>query len=110
MNINNNNNEVNVVELLSYFNEYRLLNIEIEYDLAHLLSGYTFNNNIAGYASVGTLCIDVTKSSGINSILTSNNNLFNAAIIAHEIGHNLGMLHDSTNNDCTLWLYYECYS
>jgi hypothetical protein len=39
------------------------------------------------------------NSGGINQV-TFPNNGFNAAISAHEMGHNFGMKHDSVDNAC----------
>jgi len=92
---------VNGVVYLSRFCHFQS-NHTFEYDAVHLL---TFINVIAtaydivGLAYVGTACTDagcgITQDMNPNSISSS------SEVLAHEIGHNLGSLHDGENNNCT---------
>jgi hypothetical protein len=97
-------NEVCVAQLLSTWNAWRR-NPEntapYEFnDAGHLFSGLDFQASVLGYAGVGSMCTTST-SGGINQMTVTDVDHFNAAIATHEIGHNLGMQHDSTNgNTC----------
>lgn len=66
-------------------------------DAGHLFSGYKFQGSVLGYAGVGSMCT-VAQSGGINQM--TNADAFNGVIGAHELGHNLGMQHDSNGNTC----------
>jgi hypothetical protein len=70
----------------------------VEHDNAQLFSSLDFSGNALGYASVSGMCIQA-QSSGINQ-MTHASDVYNANIVTHELGHNLGMKHDSSGNSC----------
>uniref|UniRef100_A0AAQ5XEG7 ADAM metallopeptidase domain 9 n=1 Tax=Amphiprion ocellaris TaxID=80972 RepID=A0AAQ5XEG7_AMPOC len=53
---------------------------------------------VLGMAFVGTVC-SVTTSGGIN-VYSDNNLAFISTVVAHEMGHNLGMNHDNSRCNC----------
>jgi len=65
-------------------------------DIAHLLVGRDIQGTSIGYAQVSAMCTD--RGGGINQDLSSP--LTVANILAHETGHNLGMLHDDDGCSC----------
>ena len=95
-------NQVGVDDLLNTFNDWRRNKVNTYpysfADAAHLYSAYPFETPVLGYAGVGAMCND-PFSSGIESLLSSSD-FYNSMISAHEIGHNLGSLHDSYSNSC----------
>ncbi|XP_052608816.1 disintegrin and metalloproteinase domain-containing protein 26A-like [Peromyscus californicus insignis] len=97
-------NHVDVTEsidkVLSNFCTWKMSNIDnrIRNDIAHLFARQGYGQHL-GLAYVGTVCIAINCA--VNSFMT---NSFQdmAFIIAHEMGHNLGMPHDE--NYCTCGL------
>ncbi|KAJ8610349.1 hypothetical protein CTAYLR_003873 [Chrysophaeum taylorii] len=92
-------NEVSVSCLLESFQEYALVTHREEFeaifdahlDNVHLLSARDFSSSMVGYAGVSSACS--TESAGVEQA-TSSSLVFVAAVVAHEMGHNLGMAHD----------------
>ncbi|XP_054625073.1 disintegrin and metalloproteinase domain-containing protein 9 isoform X1 [Dunckerocampus dactyliophorus] len=70
------------------------------HDVAQLLVGRpgSFPGNVLGMAFVGSVC-SVTSSGGI-TVFGNNQLLFASTVVAHEMGHNLGMNHDNTRCNC----------
>ncbi|XP_048101487.1 disintegrin and metalloproteinase domain-containing protein 9 [Alosa alosa] len=60
--------------------------------------GTPYPNGVLGMAFVGTVC-SVHNAGGINVFRDSNTAGF-STVLAHELGHNLGMGHDSTGCSC----------
>jgi hypothetical protein len=65
----------------------------LHFDNGQLFSHLDFKGSTVGYASVGQMC--QMYSGGINQMAFSDD-AKNAAIVAHEMGHNFGMLHDDS--------------
>nr|XP_006821011.1 PREDICTED: disintegrin and metalloproteinase domain-containing protein 12-like [Saccoglossus kowalevskii] len=67
-------------------------------DNAQLLTGRTFDGSTVGMASLGGMCSS-ERSAGVNE-----DHGIHAADVAstmtHELGHNIGLLHDTTDCDC----------
>ncbi|KAL4660170.1 disintegrin and metalloproteinase domain-containing protein 28 [Arapaima gigas] len=69
-----------------------------KHDNAHLITGIDFDGATVGLAFIGTLCTD--HSTGV--IQDHNPRAIAVgATLAHEMGHNLGMNHDSSSCICT---------
>jgi hypothetical protein len=76
-------------KILENFNNWR--NAEFnENDNAHLITGVDFDGNTVGLAGLGAMC--GSQSSGINQYT---NDMDTISTMAHELGHNFGMHHDS---------------
>ncbi|KAM5231305.1 disintegrin and metalloproteinase domain-containing protein 29 [Hipposideros larvatus] len=72
-------------------------NRRLPHDLAHLFVRQGYGITL-GLAYVGTVCY-ATTNCGVESFIIDNLYEF-AYIVAHEIGHNLGMVHDVDTCDC----------
>uniref|UniRef100_A0A671RU94 Disintegrin and metalloproteinase domain-containing protein 9-like n=1 Tax=Sinocyclocheilus anshuiensis TaxID=1608454 RepID=A0A671RU94_9TELE len=84
-------------EVLGRFTQWREKELvhRRRHDSAQLIINKGFGGT-AGMAFVGTAC-SRSHSGGINSF-TNNNVMSFASIVAHELGHNLGMNHDDGRN------------
>ncbi|XP_039643439.1 disintegrin and metalloproteinase domain-containing protein 9 [Perca fluviatilis] len=73
----------------------------IRHDIGQLIVGLPkpYGGSILGMAFVGTVC-SASTSGGIN-VFNSNQVNFASTVVAHEMGHNLGMNHD-TGNCCSV--------
>lgn len=92
--------ECSVDTLLSEFNTFRSDTNNIgEHDNAQLFSAHDFQGGVLGYAAVSGMC-QASRSSGINMTPSSQSLEFTSAIVAHEMGHNMGCSHDSSSNTC----------
>ncbi|XP_051829447.1 disintegrin and metalloproteinase domain-containing protein 20-like [Antechinus flavipes] len=77
---------------LDIFSHWKqLINERLPHDVAHLFVRYNFGRD-KGLAYVGTICHDL-KSVGIDAYVEDNLLEFSVTV-AHELGHNLGMVHD----------------
>jgi hypothetical protein len=94
----NKDGEVDGLDYLRIFHAWRHEHISPLYpnDNGQLFSGLKFQNNSGGFGGVGTMC-NSKLSGGIN-VIPMNNHLVAVLTVAHELGHNLGMNHDSA--DC----------
>jgi len=92
--------------LLDHFNQWGTTQLEAglngvtDYDNRVLLSGRDFQGSTVGLAGVSTMCWKA-RSGNINMCGTGSSAIAScASVVAHEMGHNFGMHHDSSGNDC----------
>ncbi|KAJ8263190.1 hypothetical protein COCON_G00156470 [Conger conger] len=87
-------------EVLGRFVQWREQNLASRrrHDSAQLILKKNFGGT-AGMAFVSTVC-SRSHGGGINAYTNNNVQVF-ASIVAHELGHNLGMNHDRTDCVCT---------
>ncbi|XP_048455916.1 disintegrin and metalloproteinase domain-containing protein 12-like [Rhincodon typus] len=71
----------------------------LQNDNAHLLIGGYFEYSVTGLAPLSMMCSS-DYSGGVN-IDNRSSHLPVSSTLAHEIGHNLGMIHDSPARKCT---------
>ncbi|XP_009873097.1 PREDICTED: disintegrin and metalloproteinase domain-containing protein 9-like [Apaloderma vittatum] len=72
-------------------------------DVGHLIIGRSSYGGSIGMAFVGTVCSQVHG--GSISTLNHNNVLRHATVVAHELGHNLGMKHDDKRCPASYIMY-----
>jgi type II secretory pathway pseudopilin PulG len=68
------------------------------FDNCHLISGYDFEASAVGLAPLGTMCSadnSVAVSQGLGLTTAQS-----AVTMGHEMGHNLGMIHDDGSTGC----------
>jgi hypothetical protein len=65
-------------------------------DLKHLFTGKDIDGSVIGIAYIGVLCAVPSLSFGVTQ---SYMEAANAGIFAHELGHNFGATHDSSNRE-----------
>ncbi|XP_037685035.1 disintegrin and metalloproteinase domain-containing protein 20-like [Choloepus didactylus] len=88
-----------IEELLTEFCiwKHNAFNFRIHHDIVHLIADRSFGMNL-GLAYVGTVCL-AQVNCAVLSFMGYNLADF-SVIMAHELGHNLGMLHDTTYCTC----------
>lgn len=69
-----------------------------DHDSHQLFSGHRFEYPVLGLAGVSQMCKG--RNSGSVTQITLPTLVENAVISAHELGHTIGMWHDSTGNQC----------
>ena len=98
------NGEVDNTVLIDLFHDWRSSPGNTPaHDNGMLYSGLDFKGQTVGYAGVGAMCAPL-QSGGIIQTVDGTapvDTYIGGAIIAHELGHNFGMAHDSpTGNGC----------
>jgi len=89
--------------LLTSFRSYVIAtNILGDADLYHLFSGKDFDGGVIGLAWVGVTCSAQDYSFGITQKF---NPAADVSIVAHELGHNLGAVHDMTDTQSLMAPY-----
>lgn len=71
---------------------------KISHDNAQLITGVNFDGSTVGMAGVSTMC-SLDDSCGVSQNHGNHENDV-ASTIAHEMGHNLGLLHDKSGCNC----------
>uniref|UniRef100_A0AAZ3PD22 Disintegrin and metalloproteinase domain-containing protein 9 n=1 Tax=Oncorhynchus tshawytscha TaxID=74940 RepID=A0AAZ3PD22_ONCTS len=86
-------------DVLGLFVKWRktVLLPRIRHDDAHGLAG-AYSGGILGMAFVGTVC-SMATAGGIN-VYSGDNLGYVSTVVAHEMGHNLGMNHDNSRCSC----------
>lgn len=90
--------EVDVSSLLTLFRLWSGANITTPRDESILLSGRDFAGSTVGFAPSGAACSNPDDVGAI--IQATFTPPYLSTIVAHEIGHTLGMQHDGTLNSC----------
>ncbi|NP_999635.2 ADAM isoform 2 [Strongylocentrotus purpuratus] len=71
---------------------------DIKNDNAQFITGVSFDGSTVGMASLGTMCSD-ERSGGVSQDHDRNAAVV-ASTVAHEMGHNLGFMHDTSDRNC----------
>ncbi|XP_076616238.1 disintegrin and metalloproteinase domain-containing protein 9 [Chaetodon auriga] len=89
-------------DVLGSFVKWRKTSLlpKIRHDIGQLVVGQpkAYDGGVLGMAYVGTVC-SVATSGGI-SVFSDNNLAYFSTVVAHEMGHNLGMNHDNSRCNC----------
>ncbi|KAI3365175.1 hypothetical protein L3Q82_010270, partial [Scortum barcoo] len=96
------NVELSAGEVLANFVKWRKMSLvpKIRNDVGQLIVGRSqaYGGGILGMAFVGTVCSAAT-SGGIN-VFSDNSLVYFSTVVAHELGHTLGMNHDDQRCTC----------
>ncbi|TKS89752.1 Disintegrin and metalloproteinase domain-containing protein 9 [Collichthys lucidus] len=89
-------------DVLGRFVKWRKASLlpKIRHDIGQLIVGRPnpYDGGVLGMAFVGTVC-SVATSGGIN-VLSDDSLAYVSTVVAHEMGHNMGMNHDDTRCKC----------
>ncbi|XP_008288652.1 disintegrin and metalloproteinase domain-containing protein 9 isoform X2 [Stegastes partitus] len=89
-------------EVLGRFVRWRKAELipRLKHDIGQLIVGQprAYPGGVLGMAFVGTVC-SVANGGGIN-VYSDNSLAFISTVVAHEMGHNLGMNHDNSRCTC----------
>ncbi|KAM3859936.1 disintegrin and metalloproteinase domain-containing protein 9 [Diretmus argenteus] len=89
-------------EVLGRFVKWRKTDLlpKIRHDVGQLIVGQPipYAGGVLGMAFVGTVC-SVASSGGIN-VFSDDSLVYVSTVVAHEMGHNLGMNHDDQRCNC----------
>ncbi|XP_035207887.1 disintegrin and metalloproteinase domain-containing protein 28-like isoform X2 [Stegodyphus dumicola] len=87
-------------ETLSDFQDYTARKINrISVDAAHLLTGFKFDSDKNGLAFIDSIC--TANAAGLTRVDNHFQPHITSFILAHSIGHNLGMSHDQAHCKCS---------
>ncbi|TRY58962.1 hypothetical protein DNTS_033931 [Danionella cerebrum] len=92
----------NAGDVLGRFVDWRRQELvpQLRNDVAQLVVGQSgaYPGGVLGMAFVGTVCS--VSSAGAISVFSNNNLQYYSTVAAHELGHNLGMSHDTSGCGC----------
>ncbi|XP_071170468.1 disintegrin and metalloproteinase domain-containing protein 12-like [Mytilus edulis] len=74
--------------------------VSVDYDLIALITGKSFGGQHVGIAHVNAMCGDQSGAVIQDDRTSSTREMKSAVVLAHEIGHVLGMLHDDAACTC----------
>ncbi|XP_006894789.1 PREDICTED: disintegrin and metalloproteinase domain-containing protein 1a-like [Elephantulus edwardii] len=90
---------LNLQDMLQNFNQWRIwhLSQRVKHDVAHMITGQNLGKD-QGYSFISGVCTEKMATSV--EAFSHEDIIHLAALMAHELGHNLGMKHDHTACKC----------
>ncbi|KAG8435652.1 hypothetical protein GDO86_013544 [Hymenochirus boettgeri] len=83
-------------DVLGRFSDWKNQNNAVRSDISHLLIGRDSFSGVVGMAFVGTVC-SPNLGTSISTFTPGKDIVSHASVVAHELGHNLGMSHDDSS-------------